>query len=537
MFSTAWRPIVWCTSAFLAACVGAVDMPVACAQDVAPAEDRSAGQSETTDLPPGTVVLEPVRPQLTELLPERDVVALIYLVCGDRAADVKQYVQKTPRILEARTDRNQCLVHLAAEYGAVNVLEVLLDTPQADKQLLARVPDDNSYALLLACRRLPATNGAAKLLIDRMEKLPDPVPDQSGDTPYILAAGAGDLDILKLLVERYGKEGLKIANAAKRTPLHAAAANGQTGVVEFLMQSDVEFDPAPDAQGLTPLQLALFHGHPLAGELLMRSAADLSLLDLVLLGRAADIVKRVEAQPDSLGYRGPKGRGLLHWAMAAGKTESFEALCGAGLKPRREDELLFVALDTGSSEALQRALAAGCDPNWPDSNGVRPIHLAALRGVAPTKLLVEAGANFNARMPGGTTAMHQAAEVGTAATIAYLISKGAEQVKSDGGLLPLHFAGSAGNEGALRLLLEHTAPNALTRDGQTVLHMACLADAAVLELLLEKGVDPTVKDKNGLTAADLAEKQIDKWPWAEENVQLLREAEQKSRAANESGVD
>jgi ankyrin repeat protein len=85
----------------------------------------------------------------------------------------------------------------------------------------------------------------------------------------------------------------------------------------------------------------------------------------------------------------------------------------------------------------------------------------------------------------------------------------------------LHWAAYWGNIDVVKLLLERNVdPNIKNKFGRTPLHMAAFwGHDDVVKLLLVRGADPTVKDKDGRTPLDLARERgrhevvsvIEKW--------------------------
>jgi len=87
-----------------------------------------------------------------------------------------------------------------------------------------------------------------------------------------------------------------------------------------------------------------------------------------------------------------------------------------------------------------------------------------------------------------------------------LIAQGAEVNRP--GWSPLHYAASKGHIAMMRLLLDQSAYiDAESPDGNTPLMMAAFYSKSPLavKLLLEEGADPTVTNKNGNTAQELAQ--------------------------------
>ena len=102
---------------------------------------------------------------------------------------------------------------------------------------------------------------------------------------------------------------------------------------------------------------------------------------------------------------------------------------------------------------------------------------------------------------GGSTLLHHAAGFGNAATLKLLLDSGADvNAKNRFDSTPLHWA--IADEEKARLLVEHGASiNARSSDGRTPLYLAASQrqSVAVLRLLLEKGADPNLATLIGRT--------------------------------------
>ncbi|EEU42728.1 uncharacterized protein NECHADRAFT_105186 [Fusarium vanettenii 77-13-4] len=163
-----------------------------------------------------------------------------------------------------------------------------------------------------------------------------------------------------------------------------------------------------------------------------------------------------------------------------------------------EDVLLDAAWN-GDIGACGEALRIA-SPLTRDLQGLTPLHLAAERDhLAIAMLLLDHGADCNARANGGRTPLHLAARFGSAAMVEFLVDDG----RSD--------------------------PNARTNDGRTPLHYAASAAMdgdderrEVVRILRDWRADPTIEDNKGRTPRDLAQKR-DYWDVSS----TLRRAEKK----------
>ena len=166
----------------------------------------------------------------------------------------------------------------------------------------------------------------------------------------------------------------------------------------------------------------------------------------------------------------------------------------------------------------------GVDPNWPNDKGMPALVLALY-------LESDAVAHYLAKAPGlkpeltneaGETGLMIAAIRNRMDVAEALIERGAEVNRP--GWSPLHYAATRGHVGMMRLLLENSAYiDAEAPNGNTPLMMAVqFASPAAVKLLLEEGADPNIKNHQGLTALDLAQRNSN--PMVAQYVQIFLEA-------------
>ncbi len=141
---------------------------------------------------------------------------------------------------------------------------------------------------------------------------------------------------------------------------------------------------------------------------------------------------------------------------------------------KKNRSLLHMATDEGGVEMVRYLLTLKLDPDSRDQNELTPLHYAAQFNIlSVVEILLENGANVQAKTNEGQTALHTSAKsfYATMEVIKYLIEKGAEVNDCD-------------------------------NDGNTPLHL-CKWKLEVKDCLIEMGADIHAKNKNGQTPAQM----------------------------------
>lgn len=172
-------------------------------------------------------------------------------------------------------------------------------------------------------------------------------------------------------------------------------------------------------------------------------------------------------------------------------------------------EDFFVAIVRDDGDAIADLLRRGFDPNTPNPKGEVGLAVALHHGSAKAlgALLASRTVNVEARNAADESPLMLAALKGNLDAMRALIARNADVNKT--GWAPLHYAASAGSPQhteAIALLLEHHAYiDATSPNGTTPLMMAAhYGSTPSVQLLLDEGADPTLRNQLGLTAVDFA---------------------------------
>ena len=336
-----------------------------------------------------------------------------------------------------------------------------------------------------------------------------------GATALAWAAHWDDIELVRRLFVAGADANL--ATDLRVTPLMLASANGSGAVVAELLAAGA--DPnASRATGDTALMLAARAGSAVAARALLDHGA------------------RVDA-PTSAGAT------ALMWAAAEHHLAVLDLLIarGAALDARtsltkragRPGGVVREAKVLSEFEAVNPAVLprdGDRDPPRPEG-GFTPLLYATLVGNTEGAVaLLEAGANVNESAPDGVTALMLALTKRHELLALELLARGADPSRVEAGYGALHVASSTGQIRAVSAMLEAGAdPNArmerpqrltnafeigvytspgsgrLTQIGSTPFLVAAkVADAPIMELLVEAGADPFLTTDDGTTALMMA---------------------------------
>jgi len=221
------------------------------------------------------------------------------------------------------------------------------------------------------------------------------------------------------------------------------------------------------------------------------------------------------------------GRTPLHQVKT---NESAELLIAKGADVKAAEGLLGLtplhwAASDNRHEVVGVLLDKGADVNAKNKNGATPLHLAASRNSKEAaELLIEKGADKGATDGSGNTPMHRAAKCGQKDVLQLLLEKGADRAARNSGkqtpedcahgaakdvflflkALPVVLADDVGKAGAL--LGETFSINHTDKDGCTLLHHAAKENKRkIVEfLIVEKDADVNVQNAVEQTPLDLA---------------------------------
>ncbi|XP_040898761.1 histone-lysine N-methyltransferase EHMT1a isoform X2 [Toxotes jaculatrix] len=231
-----------------------------------------------------------------------------------------------------------------------------------------------------------------------------------------ISAKQGELHkVIHLLVD--GKDpNFLMEGQSKRTPLHAAAAEGHQEICHILVQAGANLDMFDEEQR-TPLMVACENNHLDTVKYLLRAGAAISHKDIMgftCLHLAAklghyDIVhhllskasKHINGQDDG-------GWTPITWAIEYKHKELVHLLLGRGadvnIRDKEENVCLHWAALSGCDDIAQALLEAQCDLSAVNIHGDSPLHVSARENhLECVMLFLSRGADVTQRNKEGET--------------------------------------------------------------------------------------------------------------------------------------
>lgn len=329
--------------------------------------------------------------------------------------------------------------------------------------------------------KTPQPMKVAELLMDAGAS-PDAIDVVHGATPLYYAALAGNVPILKYLLEQGADP-----NAGRIGPLHAAASEGRVGVLNVLLEAGADVNRT-GSRGETALFSAVSAGSHPAVRLLLKRGADVNAGG----GRA-----------------GTPLHAAVSRSVPSKRLEDMIPTGGARVQPVPWDDSQprnATPEESERTEMMRLLLESGADPHARTHDGLTPLH----KSVAATARDMQPGRGhlYAASVSEQEREMLRVySERVHLMDMKLLLAEGADANAADmEGRTPLHFAIASALPATTRLLLERGADvKARQKDGSTPLHVAARTlEADSVELLLGHRLDPNARNKKGATPLQMA---------------------------------
>lgn len=237
----------------------------------------------------------------------------------------------------------------------------------------------------------------------------------------------------------------------------------------------------------------------------------LLLLAALTLAPSCDTPEKQKLRELSQAGIRPSGRALVD-SVTLGETRHVRLLLDVNVHTGQRDANghtpLRIAVENDRPSIAMMLLEAGADPNAKSPDGADILGVAVAKGDSPVvEKLIAAGAKADGRMPNGEAILPWAIRNGRLAFVRALFAGGVDphQTDSDGNPL-LHLAIDAGHRDLVTALINAGADAAATDpEGRSALALALINGwTDILPTLAAAGADPNLPSPDGLTLLEKA---------------------------------
>ena len=405
--------------------------------------------------------------------------------------------------IETKDDMGRSPLRLSSGFGNLTVVKMLV---KAGAGVCVTDNEGDTCLILAACCGHTET-------VSYLVGLKDVAMNHSGDDGFTALHWAGQEnypEVVQVLIDA-GAD-IEVKDGVGRSPLLVSSCSGSLDVVKVLVKAGADVCVA-DNEGDTCLTLAAWFGQIetvryLVGlpevDMNQRGLRGRTALHMAVLKVHADVVEVLIDAGADIEVKAEKGRSPLHCASSSGSLAIVKMLVKAGAGVRatdnKGDTCLTLVSTEGHTETV-RYLVDLPEVDLHHKNDLGSTALVCTRNPHALQVLIDAGADIEAKNNFGRSALQCASVHGDLVIVKMLVKAGAGVcVRDNVGDTCLILAAYKGHTETVRYLatLPEVDMNQRGRRGQTALHRVALTvHADVVGLLIDAGADIEVKDGVG----------------------------------------
>lgn len=348
---------------------------------------------------------------------------------NDEAADSLLQTYRQPEIDACTESNHDTPLTLACAGGYEELVKLLLS-----KNANVEHRDKKGFTPLILAATAGHVGVVALLVSDKKADL-EAQSDRTKDTPLSLACSGGRMEVVQLLLNNGANK--EHRNVSDYTPLSLAASGGYVNIIKLLLQHGAEINSRTGSKlGISPLMLAAMNGHTQAVQLLLDMGADINAqietnrntaLTLACFQGRHEVVSLLVDRKANVEHRAKTGLTPLMEAASGGYAEVGKVLLDKGADPNAapvpssRDTALTIAADKGHIRFCELILSHKAQVEVKNKKGNTSLWLACNGGhLDVVELLVKNGADVNAHDNRNCTPLFAAFKKGWVKVVSYM---------------------------------------------------------------------------------------------------------------------
>lgn len=325
--------------------------------------------------------------------------------------------------------------------------------------------------------------------------------DANGNTPLHLAVQNNSFIAVDLLLKSRSGLNINAANAKGRTPMHFAAKSENIEICKMLIDAGANVN-LEDNDELTVVHFAIeSNNYPIINMLLLSKKLQLELDNKLTPLHAAAMLDRTQIM--QLLLERANGNYYLNIQDDIDVTEQI-----INTRDQFSETPLILAVSAQQESATLLLLEHGAELNARTDKGRTAIFQAIEKqDLNLLQILLKYQANVNIGDNDNITPLHWASTFENSQILAELINYGADiNAQNILGITPLMFAICASQKDAILILIKHGANLNLTNiEGETALFVAIQTqDIDIIKILLECGANTNIGNAENISPLHLA---------------------------------